>query len=70
MPVWQWNKKIQSDYWNDSVPTVDANKNCLTHSAFSEDGFQISLYTVKKVRDFPVPNRDVTYQTLLLAGNN
>ncbi len=27
------------------------------------------LYPVKKVRDFPVPSRDVTYQTLA-GGNN
>jgi hypothetical protein len=26
------------------------------------------MYTVKKVIDFPVPSRDVTYQTL--AGKN
>jgi hypothetical protein len=29
------------------------------------------LYTEKKVTDFPIPSRDVTYQTLLsLAGIN
>jgi hypothetical protein len=30
----------------------------------------ISGYTVKKVRDIPVPWRDVTYQTLSMVGNN
>jgi hypothetical protein len=32
---------------------------------------EIDRYTVKKVSDFPIPSRDVTYGTKLsLAGNN
>ncbi len=53
------------------IPEVDSH--CLNIVHFLSSGCEHSTpwmrYAVKKVRGFPVPRRDVTYQ-LPLAGNN